>query len=193
MRNMGGYHDHYLKKESFLLADVFEKFTDTCLKFYGLDLSHYFSLPGLSWDAMLKMTGVKIKKISDDTKYLFIEKALNGGISCIAKRYAKGNNKYMKNYNPKKPSKFIIYLDMNNLCGWKMSEYLPNEGFKWLKNVDGFDVTAIGKKVRQGIFLKLILNILMNYVYYRMIIHQPQKKLQCLVKSCHKIKVGDDK
>ena len=115
MKNMGDYHDHYLKKDVLLLADVFEKFIDTCLKFYGLDPCHYFSSPGLSWDAMLKMTGVKLEKISDIDKYLFIEKGLRGGISYIAKRYAKANNKYMNDYDPKKPSQFITYLDMNNL------------------------------------------------------------------------------
>ena len=58
----------------------------------------------------------------------------------------KANNKYMKNYDPKKPSKFIIYLNMNNLYGWAMSRYLPYGGFKWLKNVDEFDVNSISKK-----------------------------------------------
>ena len=89
MKNMGDYHDHYLKNDLLLLADVFEKFTDTCLKYYGLDSCHYFSSPGLSWDAMLKMTGIKLEKISNIGKYLFIEKGLRGGISYIAKRYAK--------------------------------------------------------------------------------------------------------
>ena len=130
---MGDYHDHYLKKDVLLLADVFEKFIGTCLKYYGLDPCHYFSSPGLSWDAILKMTGVKFKKTSDIDKYLFIEKGLRGGISYIAKRYAKANNKYMNDYDPKKQSTFISYLDMNNLYGWVMSEYLPYEGFKWLK------------------------------------------------------------
>ena len=74
MRQMGNYHGHYLKKDVLLLADVFEKFIDTCLKFYKLDPSHYFSSPGLSWDAMLKMTCVKLEKISDINMYLFIEK-----------------------------------------------------------------------------------------------------------------------
>ena len=122
IKDMGDYHDHYLKKDVLLLADVFEKFIDTCLKFYGLDPCHYFSSPGLSWDAMLKMTGVKLEKISDIDKYLFIEKGLRGGISYIAKRYAKANNKYMNDYDPKKPPTFISYLDMNNLYGWAMSE-----------------------------------------------------------------------
>ena len=117
---MGDYHDHYLKKDVLLSADVFEKFIATCLKFYGLDPCHYFSSPGLSWDAMLKMTGVKLEKISDIDKYLFIEKGLRR-ISYIAKRYAKANNKYMNDFDPKKPSTFMSYLDMNNLYGWTRS------------------------------------------------------------------------
>ena len=95
MENMSDYYDYYLKKDVLLLADVFEKFIGTFLKYYGVDPCHYFSSPGLSWDAMLKMTGVKLEKISDTDKYLFIEKGLRGGISYIAKRYAKANNKYM--------------------------------------------------------------------------------------------------
>ena len=95
MKNMGDYHNHYLKKDVLLLADVFEKFIDTCLKFYKLDPCHYFSSPGLSWDAMLKMTGVKLEKISKVDMYLFTEKGLREGIPYIAKRYAKANNNYM--------------------------------------------------------------------------------------------------
>ena len=155
MKNMGGYHNHYLRKDVLLLADVFEKFIDTCLEFYKLCPCHYFSSPGLSWDAMLKMTGVKLEKISDIDKYLFIEKGLRGGISYIAKRYAKANNKYMNDYDPKKQSTFISYLDMNNLYGWAMSEYLPYEGFKWLKNVDKFDVMSINEKSPIGYFLEV--------------------------------------
>ena len=117
MKNMSDYHNHYLKKDVLLLADVFEKFIDTSLKFYGLDPCHYFSSPGLSWDAMLKMTSVKLEKISDIEKYLFIEKVLRGGLSYIAKRYAKANNKYMNDCDPKKLSTFISYLDMNNSYG----------------------------------------------------------------------------
>ena len=85
MKNMGDYHDHYFKKDVLLLADVFEKFNDTCLKYYGLDSCHYFSAPGLSWDTILKLTGTKLEKISDIGEYLFIEKGTRGGISYIAK------------------------------------------------------------------------------------------------------------
>ena len=111
MKNMGDYHDRYLKKDVLLSADVFEIIMATYLKYYGLDPCHCFSPPGLSWDAMLKMTGVKLEKISDSDKYLFIEKGLRGGISYIAKRYAKVNNKYMDDYDP------ISYLDIDNLYG----------------------------------------------------------------------------
>ena len=96
---------------------------------------------------MLKLTEIELEKTSDIDKYLFIEKGLRGGIYYIAKRYAKANNKYMKVYDSKERSKFITNLDMNmnNLYGWRMSGYLPYDGFKWLKNVDEFDVTLIGK------------------------------------------------
>ena len=71
------------------LADFFEKFIGTCLKYYGLDPCNYFSSPGLSWDAMLKVTNIELEKISAIDKYLFIEKGLRRGISYIAKRYLK--------------------------------------------------------------------------------------------------------
>ena len=73
-------------KDILLLADVFEKFIDTCLEFYGRDPCHYFSSPRLSWDVMLKMTGVKLEQISEIYKYLFIARGLRGGVSYIAKR-----------------------------------------------------------------------------------------------------------
>ena len=88
MKNMGDYDDHFLKKDVFLLDDVFEKLIGTCLKFYKLNPCHYFSSPQLNWDAMLKMTGVKLEKIFNIGMYLFIEKGLRGGISYIAKRYS---------------------------------------------------------------------------------------------------------
>ena len=91
------------------------------------------------------MTDEKLEKISDIDRYLFIEKGLKGVISYIAKRYAKANNKYMNDYDPKKRSTFISYLDMDNLYGSAMSEYLPYEGFEWLKNVDEFDVVSISE------------------------------------------------
>ena len=100
------------------------------------------------------MSDVKLEKISDIGKYLFIEKGSRGGICYIAKKYAKANNKYMNDYDPEKPSTFIIYLDKNNLYGWSMSEYLPYGEFNWLKNVDKCDVNSINEKSDTGYFLE---------------------------------------
>ena len=111
----------------------------------GLILVIIFSSLGLSWDAMLKMTGVKLEKKSDIDKYLFIENGLRGEFLTLLKD-AIANNKYINDCDPKKQSTFISYLDMNNLYGWAMSEYLPYERFKWLKNIDEFNVMSIHEK-----------------------------------------------
>ena len=118
---------------------------------------------------MSKMAVVKLEKILDIDMYLFIEKGLRGGISYIAKRYNEANNKYLKDYNPIKPSKFVSYLDVNNLYGWAMSDYFPYGGFKWLKNVDNFDVNSISGKSPIGDILEVDLeypdelHVLHNY------------------------------
>ena len=128
---MGDYHDLSLKANVLLLADVFEKFIGTCLDYYRLYPCHYFSSPGLSWDAKLKLSGTELYLIPDIDMHLFIEKGMRGGISYIAKRYSKANNKYMQSYDAKKPSKYITYLDANNLYGWAMSQYLPYSRLKF--------------------------------------------------------------
>ena len=87
---MGQYNDLYLKSDVLLLADIFEHFREICLNIYGLDPAHYVSSPGLSWDAMQKMTG---ELISDVDMQNFIEKEMRGGISTITHRYAVANNK----------------------------------------------------------------------------------------------------
>ena len=104
---------------------MFKKFIKHCLDYYGLDCCHYFSSPGLSCDAMLKMTRIELDLISDIHMHLFIEKGIRGGISYIAKRHSKENNKYMECYDCTKKSKYITYLDANNLYGWAMCQYLP--------------------------------------------------------------------
>ena len=142
-KNMGDYHNFYLASDVLLLADVFENFRQTCLEYYKLDPCHYFTSPGLSWDAMLKMTEIKLELMTDIDMFQLIEKGLRGGISYIANRYGKANNKYMKEYDEKAPSKYIMYLDANNLYCWAMSQYLPTGGFKWMKQkqIDKINLT----------------------------------------------------
>ena len=109
LKNMGEDHDLYLKSDVLLLADVFENFRTTCMQYYKLDPCHYFTSPGLSWDAVLKMTDIKLELITDIDMFQFVEKGMHGGVSYIADRYGKANNKYMKEYDEKAPSKYIIY------------------------------------------------------------------------------------
>ena len=118
------FHGHYLKKDVLLLADIFEKFISTNLKYYGLDPCHYFSALGLSWDAMLKMTKIELEKINDPDKYMFFEQGMRSGVSYI-KRYSKADNKYCPDYDKTKPEKYVIDLDMNNLYGHAVSQCLP--------------------------------------------------------------------
>ena len=122
IKTMGEYYDLYLGSDVLLLADVFESFRKTCLQYYKLDPCHYFTSPGLSWDAMLKMTNIKLELMTDIDMFQFIKKGMRGGVSYIANRYGKTNNKYMKEYDEKAPSKYIMYLDANNLYGWAMSQ-----------------------------------------------------------------------
>ena len=103
-----------------------------CLKKYELDPAHFLSLPGLALQACLKKTGVELELLTDYDMLLMVEEEIRGGICHSMHRYAKANNKYMKNYNNNKESSYIQYLDANNLYGWAMSKKLPVNGFKWL-------------------------------------------------------------
>ena len=157
IKNLGEYHDLYLQSDVLLLTNVFENFRNTCMQYYGLDPCHYFTSPGLSWDAMLKMTKVKLELMTDINMYQFIEKGMRGGVSYIANRYGKANNKYMDGYDEKEPSKYLMYLDANNLYGWAMSQYLPNGSFKWLSDeeLNKIDLGKYKEDSREGLVLEV--------------------------------------
>ena len=99
-RNLGDYHNLYVATDTLLLADVFENFRKVCQEKYGLDPAHYYSAPGLSWDALLKKTGVELELLTDLDMHLFIERGMRGGISMASKRYAKANNPQVEGYDP---------------------------------------------------------------------------------------------
>ena len=123
----------YGQTVTLLLADVFVNFRKMCLEIYELDPIYFVSVPGLAWQACLKKTEVKLELITDDDMLLTIEKGIRGGICQATHRYAKANNKYMKNYDKNNESSYIEYLDANKLYGWEMSQKLPVNGFKWVK------------------------------------------------------------
>ena len=135
IKNLGEYTDLYNKLDVLLLADVFENFWEICLGIYKLDPAHYYTAPGLSWDACLKMTGIELDLLTDIDMLLMFEKGIRGGVSMVSQRFSVANNKYMKEkYDSSKLTKYIQYLDANNLYGAAMSMKLPTKGFKWMND-----------------------------------------------------------
>jgi len=131
------YHDHYLRLDVCLLADVFESFRSLTMLHYKLDGPRYVSLPGLSFDAALLKTGVKMDLLNDPNMYLFFEQALRGGLSGTIHRHATADNKYINEdgKNPENPC-YIIYKDAVNLYGYAMVDDLPVSDFKWMDNTE---------------------------------------------------------
>ncbi|XP_072388457.1 uncharacterized protein [Diabrotica undecimpunctata] len=164
-KNLGEYSDLYLKTDILLLADVFEQFRQKCRDTYKLDPAWYYTMPGYTWDCMLRYTQCKLELLKDVDMILFMEKAIRGGISVCSNRYSEANNKYISSYDPTRPSKYILYLDVNNLYGWAMSEALPIGGFKWIEDVTKFgvgnlpeghiDIMSIQDDAKEGYFFQV--------------------------------------
>ena len=152
---MGCFHDTYLKTDVLLLADVLEAFWNTCLKNYKLDPPHFYTASGLAWQALLKAAAehcedekkrkncelypdqFRLELLTDINMLLMVEKGIRGGITQAGKRYAKTNNKYMKNlYNPDEKNIYLQYLGANNLYGWAMVQSLPTHRFLWKEAED---------------------------------------------------------
>ena len=148
-KNLGEYHDVYLRTDVLLLADVFETFRETCLNHYRLDPAHFYTAPGLSWKAALKETEVELELLRDVDMLLMFEQGIRGGITQAVKRYARANNKYMPDYDPEEASKFLQYLDANNLYGWAMAQKLPTHGFRWINKVEELTSEKIAKLVKR--------------------------------------------
>ena len=165
MKHLQDYHNLYNETDVLLLPDVFENFRNICMENYKLDPAHYYTAPSLSWDACLKMTDVKLELLTDVDMLLMAETGIRGGVSMISNRYGKANNKYMgestpprlmlnsiihilnlitplkipminTSYDPSKPSKYLAYLDANNLYGAALSMKLPTHGFKWMNKYE---------------------------------------------------------
>lgn len=142
LSTMKDYHDLYLKLDILLLADCFENFRSLSMEIYKIDPTHYYTLPGLAWDAALRMTNSNLELFTDQDMYLFVEDGIRGGISTITHRHGKANNKYMKNYDKNKKSTYLAYNDANNLYGWSMSQYLPYDNYCW-DNTTDWDIEKI--------------------------------------------------
>ncbi|XP_074042573.1 uncharacterized protein [Leptinotarsa decemlineata] len=153
-QNLGDYVDLYMKTDILLLADVFEMFRTCIINSHKLDPAHYFTLPGYTWDAMLKYTGIELELLTDVDMFLFVERGIRGGLSQVcSKRRSHANNKYINNYDPSKPTTFMMYYDVNNQYGWAMSQYLPYGGFEWTDS--NIDITQIPDDADKGYILEV--------------------------------------
>ena len=137
--NLGDYHDLYVQSVKLLLADVFENFRNMCIKVYEPDPAHFLSAPGLASQACLKKIAVKFELLTDPDMLLMVEQGIRGEICHAIHRYAKGNNKYMKDYNKDKEESFLQYENANNLYGCAMIQPLPVDGFDWVEDLSKID------------------------------------------------------
>ena len=141
-------------------------------KNYGLDPAWYYTAPGLAWDAALKVIKVKLELLADPDMLLMIEKGIRGGVSMISTCYGKANNPYTSEaYDSNQPTKYISYLDVNNLYGWATCKPLPTYGLEWM----GQDELNIGKNFQTAkeldVFSRLILSIPKNCMIFITTIH----------------------
>ena len=120
IKNLGENRDLYVQSDTLLPADVFEKSRNTFIEIYELDPTHFLSAPGLAWQACLKKTNINLEFLTGYDMLLITESGIRGGMCQAIHKYAKANNKYMKNFNKNIPSTCLQYLDANNLNGWAM-------------------------------------------------------------------------
>ena len=155
IHNLGDYHDLYLRTDVVLLANVYEAFTDTCLKHYKLDPVHFYTSPGLAWKACLKCTGIRLELLTNPDMLLMFEWGIRDGITQAVHKYALANNKYMGDrFDPKSQSSYLQYLDANNLYGWAMLQPLPTGGFKRV-DVNPNEISELATQTDKGYLLEV--------------------------------------
>ena len=155
MNNLGAYHDLYLKTDVILSANIFKSFRNVCLDNYGLDPAHFYMAPGLVWKACLKKTNIRLELLLDPDMLLMFKQGIRGGITKSVHRWAKANNPYMgPEYKPREPTRYLQYLDANNLYVWAMSQPLPTGGFHWV-NIKPDNVSKLTNYSKEGYLLEV--------------------------------------
>ncbi|KAJ4449216.1 hypothetical protein ANN_00613 [Periplaneta americana] len=169
IQTLGEYSDLYLKSDTLILTDVFENFRKMCLKTYDLDCMYYYTVPGLAYSAMLKLTGVELQLITDMTMLLLFEQGIRGGICQCVTRHAVANDPKSETFDNSKSPSAIYYVDANNLYGFAMSQKLPYGGFEWLSDeeINNFDLQAINDDSEIGYILEVDLDNFDMVLHYR--------------------------
>ena len=163
-----------MQRDTLLLADILENLRNKCIETYNLDPSYFLSVRELTWQACFKKTEIEL--LIGPNMLLMIEKGSRGGIAQSVHRYAEANNKYMNNYNKNKEYSFLMYLDVNNLYGWAMSQRLPVGRFTWVKDVSKIDEEFI-KNYDNNSNIGFILEV---YIEYRKKLHSLHSDLPFL-------------
>ena len=180
IKTLGEYHDLYLKTDVLLLYNMFETFRNTCLQHYQHDPAHFYTSPGLAWQAFLKKTDLRLELLTNSDMLLMFEHGIRGGITQAVKRYVKANNKYMGDkFNPIAIISVSQYLDVNKLYGWGMSQPLPAGGFRWV-DVNPNDIKELVKRKSKGYLLEV------DGKYYKEL-HDLQNDLPFM---CEKMKIN---
>ena len=187
LKNIGDYHDLYNQRDTLLLEDVFENFRNMCTEIYELDPAHFLSAPGQAWEACLKKTRVKLELLTDYDMLLMVEKGIRSGMCQAIHRYAKANNKYMKNHSKNFESSYLM-LNTNNLYGWAMSQQLPVNSSKWVKELSKFNESFIkgyDESSDKGYFLEVDVEYLKKWLsLHRDLSFLPERNK---IKKCNKL------
>ncbi|XP_030766283.1 uncharacterized protein LOC115890241 [Sitophilus oryzae] len=154
---IGHYSDIYLLSDTMLLADIFENFRKTCLSTYKLDPAHFYTFPGLSWEACLRFTGIELELLIDPDMIHFFKNSVRGGVSSCITRKSEANNPFLSKFDATKPNKYIMYYDATNLYGFAMSQYLPTGDFVWLseKEIKDLDIFSFSNTSSKGYVLEV--------------------------------------
>ena len=160
LNNLGELHDLYVAVDTLILADAMNNFREECYENFQLEVLHYYTLPGLSWDACLRITKAELENIKDLNMYLMIERGIRGGISVISHRHSEANHSQLADYDPDMPDKHILFVDSNNLYGWSMVQKLPYNNFRWMSKEElELDIEAFDSNGDEGCFLEVDLLI----------------------------------
>ena len=180
IRNLGDYHDLYLKTDVVLLANVYKAFREKCLEHYKLDPAHFYTSPGLAWRACLKCTGIRLKLLIDPDMLLMFEHGIRGGITQAVCKYAATNNPYIGDkFDPNEDTTYLQYLDANNLYGWAMSQFLPTGGFRWA-DIEPNEISELATRTDKGYILEVD-------VSYPKELHNPHNDLPFM---CERIEIN---